>query len=333
MGPLMVDLRGAGLLAEESAMLSHPAVGGVLLFTRNCRSPGQVRRLVTDIRTAAGGPLLVAVDQEGGRVQRMRSGFSALPPARILGDAYDRDPGRGRELARSRGRLLALELEAVGIDFSFAPVVDVDHGRSAVIGDRALHGHPDAVSELGIALIQGARAAGMPSVAKHFPGHGWVEADSHMETPVDERDYADLLVDLAPFERLIDAGVEAIMTAHVQYPAVDESTPCYSERWMRVELRERFGFGGVIFADDLSMHGAGQAGSLAQRVEASLRAGCDMLPICNDPEGVHELLKDWTFAPHAGSVERLAGLRHRALTMPGAGCRRNVRSGAVTSDA
>lgn len=293
-------------------MLRHPAVGGVLLFTRNFRSPGQVRRLVADIRSAAGRPILVAVDQEGGRVQRMRPGFSALPPARALGHLYDRDPGRALELSRSRGRLLALELEAVDIDFSFAPVVDVDHGRSAVIGDRALHGHPDAVSELGIAWIQGARAAGMACVAKHFPGHGWVEADSHLEMPVDEREYSDLLADLAPFRRLIDAGVNAIMTAHVQYPAVDESAPCYSDRWVRVELRERLGFGGVAFADDLSMHGAGQAGELAQRVEASLKAGCDMLPVCNDPGGVQDLLGDWRFAPGAVSAERLAGLRRGA---------------------
>lgn len=312
MGPLMVDLEGAGLLAEESAMLRHPAVGGVLLFTRNFRSPGQVRRLVADIRSAAGRPLLVAVDQEGGRVQRMRSGFSALPPARVLGETHDRDPGRAREWARSRGRLLALELEAVDIDFSFAPVVDVDHGRSDIIGDRALHGNPGVVAELGIAWMQGARAGGMASVAKHFPGHGWVEADSHLEMPVDERDHAELLGDLAPFERLIGAGVEAIMTAHVQYPAVDESTPCYSARWMRGELRERLGFGGVVFADDLSMHGARQAGSLAQRVDASLRAGCDMLPVCNHPEGVRDLLKGWSFAPHDDSGERLARLRRGA---------------------
>lgn len=312
MGPLMVDLQGAGLLAEESVMLRHPAVGGVLLFSRNFRSPGQLRRLVAEVRSAAGEPLLVAVDQEGGRVQRMRSGFSALPPPRVLGEIHDRDPGRARELARSRGRLLALELEAVDIDFSFAPVVDVDHGRSAVIGDRALHGHPEVVSELGVAWMHGARSAGMGCVAKHFPGHGWVEADSHLETPLDERDYADLLVDIAPFERLIGAGMEAIMTAHVQYSAVDESIPCYSDRWMRGELRERLGFEGVVFADDLSMHGAGQAESLTQRVEASLRAGCDMLPICNDPEGVRDLLKDWHLAPDAASGERLARLQRGA---------------------
>ena len=312
MGPLMVDVQGAVLRSGESAMLRHPAVGGVILFARNYQSPGQLRRLVAAIRSAAGRPLLVAVDQEGGRVRRMRSGFSALPPARTLGEIHDRDPGRARELAQSRGRLLALELAAVDIDFSFAPVLDVDHGRSAVIGDRSLHGNPGVVAELGCAWMQGARAAGMASVAKHFPGHGWVQADSHEQTPLDERGYANLLADLAPFEQAVGAGVEAIMTAHVQYPAVDESTPCYSRRWLRGELRERLGFGGVVFADDLSMHGAGQAGPLAQRVEDSLKAGCDMLPVCNDPEGVRELLKDWRIEPAAGSAERLARLSRAA---------------------
>lgn len=309
MGPLMIDLQGAALLPEEEELLRHPAVGGVILFTRNYLSPGQTRHLVSAIRTAAGCPLLIAIDQEGGRVQRMRSGFSSLPPARVLGEIHDRGPGRAKELAYARGRLVALELEAVDIDFSFAPVLDLDYGRSAVIGDRALHGEPRTVADLGLAFLQGARAAGMACVAKHFPGHGWVAADSHHETPVDARDYAALLIDLAPFERLIDAGVGAIMTAHVQYPAVDASAPCYSDRWMRQELRERLGFCGVIFADDLSMHGAQEAGGLAGRVAASLEAGCDMLPICNDPEGVRELLKDWRYVPDAGSAQRLATLQ------------------------
>ena len=311
MGPLMIDLQGAALLPEEEGQLRHPAVGGVILFTRNYRSPSQTRSLVAAIRGAAGRPLLIAIDQEGGRVQRMRSGFSSLPPARVLGETHDREPARAKELAYARGRLLALELEAVGIDFSFAPVLDLDYGRSAVIGDRALHGEPRTVADLGLAFLQGARAAGMACVAKHFPGHGWVAADSHHETPVDERDYAALLVDLAPFQRLIDAGVGAIMTAHVRYPAVDASAPCYSNRWMRQELRERLGFSGVIFADDLSMHGAQVAGGLAERVAASLQAGCDMLPICNDPEGVRELLAGWTHKANAESADRLATLLRR----------------------
>ena len=308
-GPLMIDLEGPAPAAAEADLLRHPAVGGVILFSRNCRSPGQVRALVTSIRSAAGRPLLVAIDQEGGRVQRMRSGFSVLPPARGLGEVHDSDPGRARELARARGRLLALELGAVGIDFSFAPVVDVDYGRSDVIGDRALHGDPEVVSALGAAFVQGAASAGMACVAKHFPGHGWVVADSHVEMPVDDRDYAALQADLAPFERLIGAGVGAVMTAHVQYPAVDDSTPCYSQRWLRDELRRRLGFSGAIFADDLSMHGASRAGDPGQRVAASLAAGCDMLPICNDPEGVRELLGDWRYAARPGSATRLAKLR------------------------
>lgn len=312
MGPLMIDLEGLALSAAEAQLLRHRAVGGVILFSRNYQHPGQVRSLVAAIRSAAGRPVLVAIDQEGGRVQRMRSGFSALPPARILGEVHDSDPGRALEMARARGRLLALELDAVGIDFSFAPVVDVDHGRSDVIGDRALHGDPEVVSILGSALVRGAASAGMACVAKHFPGHGWVAADSHVEMPVDERDYSALLADLLPFERLFAAGARAVMTAHVQYPAVDDPTPCYSSRWMREELRRRMGFSGAIFADDLSMHGAGQAGDLGQRVEAALEAGCDMLPICNDPKGVRELLKDWRYADRPNSAARLARLRRAA---------------------
>ena len=312
MGPLMIDLEGVALEAEEAKLLRHRAVGGVILFTRNYDSPRQVRSLVAAIRSAAGRPLLVAIDQEGGRVQRMRAGFSTLPPARALGRAHDSEPARAAQLAWSRGRLLALELAAVGIDFSFAPVVDVDHGRSEVIGDRALHGDPEVVGTLGAAFVQGASSAGMACVAKHFPGHGWVEADSHIELPVDERDYLALRADLAPFERLFAAGAAAVMTAHVQYPSVDEHTPCYSRRWLSGELRQCMGFDGAVFADDLSMNGAGQAGGLAERADAALEAGCDMLPICNDPEGVRNLLRNRDFAARPDSSARLARLRHGA---------------------
>ena len=304
----MIDLAGEALGGGEPETLAHPAVGGVILFARNYRSPRQVRQLVTGIRAAAGRPLLVAIDQEGGRVQRMRSGFSGLAPARFLGDVHDRDADRARELARARGRLLAVELGAVDIDFSFAPVIDVDYGRSAVIGDRAMHGDPEVVADLGLAFLEGARSGGMACVAKHFPGHGWVAADSHEETPVDSRDYASLRGDLLPFERLIRGGVGAVMTAHVQYAAVDAATPCYSRRWLAEELRERMGFTGVIFADDLSMHGAGQAGALGDRVAAALEAGCDMLPVCNDPEGVRKLLDGFSHASPPGAEERLATL-------------------------
>ncbi len=308
MGPLMIDLAGETVTDDEQVMLAHPAVGGIILFARNCRSPAQIRRLVASIRAAAGRPMLVAVDQEGGRVQRMRAGFSSLPPARALGEAFDDDSGKAREMARARGRLLALELGAMDIDFSFAPVVDIDYGRSAVIGDRALHHDPEVVAELSLAFHAGARAGGMVCVAKHFPGHGWVEADSHDEMPVDKREYASLRADLLPFETLVGNGLAALMTAHVRYDAVDAATPCYSSRWLKHELRERIGFAGAIFADDLSMHGAAQAGALDERVAAALRAGCDMLPICNDPEGARELLANWNLAPRPGGAERLAAL-------------------------
>ena len=312
MGPLMIDIEGDVLAAPEADLFRHPAVGGIILFSRNYRSPRQMRSLVAAVRSAAGRPVVVAIDQEGGRVQRMRTGFTTLPPARVLGEAHDSDPGRARELACGRGRLLALELGAVDIDFSFAPVVDLDYGRSEVIGNRALHGDPEVVAALGEAFVQGASSAGMACVAKHFPGHGWVAADSHAELPVDGRDYSELRADMAPFERLIGAGISAVMTAHVQYPSVDDPTPCYSPRWIRKELRQRLNFSGAVFADDLSMHGAGQAGDLGQRVAASLEAGCDMLPICNDPEGVRELLGDWRYAAGPGSAARLARLRRSA---------------------
>ncbi len=311
MGPLMIDFEGADLREGEARLLRHPAIGGVILFTRNYDSPAQVRRLVAAIRAAAAREILIAIDQEGGRVQRMREGFSALPPARVLGQLHDDEPARAVDCARARGRLLAMELGAVDIDFSFAPVVDLDYGKSAVIGDRALHGDPRIVSDLAQAFVQGAHVAGMSCVAKHFPGHGGVEADSHEETPIDDRDYAALRVDMQPFERVVDADVGAIMTAHVQYSAVDSVTPCYSRRWLQGELRERIGFGGVVFADDLSMHGAGQAGGLPERVAASLDAGCDMLLVCNDAEGVGRLLKGWRHTADAGRAERLARLKRR----------------------
>lgn len=308
MGPLMIDLKGLAVAPEEESLLRHGAVGGIILFARNCESPQQTRRLVAAIRSAAGRPLLVAIDQEGGRVQRMRAGFSRLPPARVLGQVHDRDPARARQLAFARGRLLALELEAMDIDFSFAPVVDLDRGESAVIGDRALHGDAETVAELAQAFVAGARSRGMACVAKHFPGHGGVAGDSHVESPVDGRSYARLRSDLLPFERMIEAGVGAIMTAHVSYPAVDPSPPCYSRRWLQTELRQRLGFAGAVFADDLSMHGAGRAGGLDERVAASLDAGCDMLPVCNDPNGARQLLAAWDHSPNPESSRRLTPL-------------------------
>jgi len=196
----------------------------------------------------------------------------------------------------------------VDIDFSLAPVVDLEYGRSVVIGDRALHHDSAVVASLARAFLAGARAGGMACVAKHFPGHGWVMADSHKETPVDSRDYALLRADLLPFERLIEDGLGAVMTAHVQYGAIDAAIPCYSERWLKAELRERMGFTGAIFSDDLSMRGAGQAGGARERAAAALQAGCDMLPVCNDPDGARELLDGWNLAPNPGSEQRLAAL-------------------------
>lgn len=282
LGPLMIDLLGTVLEAEERELLQHPLVGGIVLFSRNFVSAAQLTQLIADVRAVRSPPLLVAVDQEGGRVQRLRRDFTVLPSMRLIGHQYDMDPGAGRTLARQCGWLMAAEMRAVGIDLSFAPVVDLDYGVSEVIGDRAFHRQADAVADLSVAFARGMRDAGMAATAKHFPGHGAVVADSHVALPVDKRDYADLLDDMRPYERLIDNGLAAVMAAHVIYAAVDERPAGFSQRWLRGELRGRLGFDGAIFSDDLSMAGAACAGGMTERAHLALEAGCDMLLICND---------------------------------------------------
>lgn len=290
-GPVMLDLAGTHLLAEERERLCHPACGGIVLFARNFESPAQLQALVGEIHALRQPPLLVAVDHEGGRVQRFREGFTRLPPATWLGRLHDAAPGRALRAARETGWLMAAELRASGIDFSFAPVLDLDRGACDVIGDRAFHRNPQVVAALAHAWMSGMHDAGMAAVAKHFPGHGGVAEDSHLELPVDERGVEDLMMeDLVPFERMIHYGVEAIMPAHVVYRAADPRPAGFSAFWLRTMLRERLGFTGVIFSDDLTMAAAHEAGDYAARAEAALTAGCDTILVCNNPQGAEETL-------------------------------------------
>jgi len=291
LGPVMLDLEGTTLQAGEREMLQHPLVGGVILFSRNFESPEQLMELVADIHQVRHPRLLVSVDHEGGRVQRFRDGFTHLPAARIFGQIYEHDRRRARHLADRAGWLLAAELRAVGVDFSFAPVLDIDRGVSEVIGDRAFHSDPQVVSELALAFVHGMQGAGMAATGKHFPGHGGVEADSHVAIPVDERSEVDLSAeDLVPFERLLTNGLGGIMPAHVIYSAVDEHSAGFSRYWLKDVLRGRLRFEGLIFSDDLSMEGASVAGGYVERAEAALDAGCDVVLVCNNRTGAEAVL-------------------------------------------
>jgi beta-N-acetylhexosaminidase len=313
LGPLMIDLAGSEISAEEREMLRHPLVGGVILFTRNYRDPHQLSQLVGAIHAQRSPPLIVAVDQEGGRVQRFRPGFSLLPPARRIGHEFDLDARAGLALARSLGWLMAAELRAHGVDISFAPCVDLDLGVSEVIGERAFHASPEAVGQLALAWMLGMREAGMAATAKHFPGHGAVVADSHHTLPVDRRPLADLAPDLAPYRRLIANGLPAIMVAHVLFPDLDSAPASLSGRWIRDVLRGELGFQGVVFTDDLSMGGAAAAyGDVVTRARQALSAGCDMLPVCNNRASVTELLARLDMEPQPASSLRLVRLHGRS---------------------
>jgi beta-N-acetylhexosaminidase len=290
LGPLMIDVQGKSLTEEDRELLAHPLVGGVILFTRNFESVEQLEALVASIRAARQPPLLVTVDHEGGRVQRFRKGFTVLPPMRTIGREYDLDAQTGRQLARQCGWIMAAELRAVGIDMSFAPCVDLDYGVSSVIGDRAFHRDPRVVAELAIAFMGGMREAGMAATAKHFPGHGAVAPDSHVAMPVDRRPLVDLDDDLYPYRRLIDNGLASVMAAHVVFSDVDGLPAGFSPRWIRDELRGRLGFDGAVFTDDLSMAGAGVVGDMVERSKAALAAGCDVLSLCNNRQGVLQVI-------------------------------------------
>jgi beta-N-acetylhexosaminidase len=312
LGPLMVGIAGPRLAQEEREMLRHPLIGGVILFARNYAEPAQLQDLVASIHAVKDSPLLVAVDQEGGRVQRFRDGFVSLPPMRQLGRIHDQDPKKAKSYAQLIGWLMAAELRAVGVDLSFAPVLDLDCGTSEVIGDRAFHRDPETVAELGHAFMVGMDLAGMRAVGKHFPGHGTAAADSHVAMVTDNRGYEDIAVeDLVPFERMIHYGLAALMAAHVVYPRVDVKPAGFSRLWLQAVLRERLGFQGAIFSDDLGMAGAGMAGDMGERATAALEAGCDMILLCNELAMIPVLLERLDGYRNPASQLRLARLHGR----------------------
>lgn len=291
LGPLMVDLVGLELSEVEKEMLQHPLVGGVILFSRNYESPQQVAALTQSIRALRDPHLLISVDHEGGRVQRFRKGFTRLPPIGSMGKHYMQHPKLTLERAEQTGWLMAAELRAVGVDFSFAPVLDLDYGVSEIIGDRSFHRDPEAVSSMAHAYIQGMKRAWMPAVGKHFPGHGAVEVDSHLGLPIDERHFEDMWqADLLPFRQLCQSELAGIMPAHIVYEKSDSLPAGFSPFWIKEILRERLGFQGAVLSDDLSMEGAAVIGDPLARAEAALDAGCDMVLVCNKPESAAQVI-------------------------------------------
>ncbi len=307
-GPIMLDLGGLELTSEERELIVHPLVGGIILFTRNYRDPAQLEYLIRSIRELR-PEILIAVDHEGGRVQRFRDGFTRIPPMACLGELFLKDPETALELAWDTGWLMASELLAYGLDFTFAPVLDLDYGNSEVIGDRAFSGRPEIVTRLADALIEGLHEAGMPAIGKHFPGHGYVAADSHIDLPVDVRPFSEIDEHcLKPFTALCPL-LDGVMPAHVIYEKVAPEPAGFSPYWLKDILRRQLGFKGVIFSDDLGMAGAAATGDYSARAHAALSAGCDMVLVCNDREGalqVIDALADYEFSPR--SVQRLSAL-------------------------
>ncbi len=306
-GPVMLDVEGLELTADDRERLTHPLVGGVILFTRNYADRAQLAALTASIRALRDPALAIGVDHEGGRVQRFRAGFTAIPPMRLLGETWDRDVAQAAHDAEALGRTIAGELRPLAIDFSFTPVLDLAWGSSAVIGDRAFHRNPNAVAHLATALRRGLNAGGMAAVGKHFPGHGFVAADSHTDVPVDGRPMAAIAADdLVPFGALVREGLEAVMPAHVIYSDVDAKPAGYSRIWLQEILRGRLGFDGMIFSDDLGMAGAHTAGDIVARAVAAVEAGCDVVLVCNDAAASDDLLARWRPGPRGDLARRWA---------------------------
>ncbi|WP_333877684.1 beta-N-acetylhexosaminidase [Methylobacter sp.] len=282
-GPIMLDVAGLTLTQAEKEKINHPNTGAVILFSRNYQNPEQVTELINHIRAARNGDIMIAVDQEGGRVQRFQQGFTRLPPA----SSYAQNP----ELAEPAGWLMAAELLAVGVDFSFAPVLDIDCGVSEIIGNRSFSTDPALATRLSSLFRKGMNEAGMAATGKHFPGHGAVALDSHLTLPIDERDLDSIRVkDLAPFKQLIEEGLEGIMPAHVVYPKIDPNPAGFSPFWIQQILRKELNFNGTVFSDDLSMEGAASVGDFPERARLAQLAGCDMILVCNNPTAAEQVL-------------------------------------------
>lgn len=315
LGPVMLDVVGTSLTEQDVRRIQHPLTGGVILFARNYIDRKQLIELTAAIHSARPG-VLIAVDHEGGRVQRFKTdGFTRLPAMRMLGALWSRDVFAATKAATAVGYVLAAELRACGVDLSFTPVLDLDYGGSQVIGDRAFDRDPRVVAMLAKNLNHGLLLAGMANCGKHFPGHGFVRADSHVAIPVDERSLKEILEqDAAPYDWL-GMSLTAVMPAHVIYPAVDKRPAGFSKRWLTM-LRKEFRFQGVIFSDDLSMEGASVAGDVVAGAEAALAAGCDMVLICNSPDKADQLLAGLNWQASGGAAQsaaRIAALVPQAL--------------------
>lgn len=316
LGPIMVDIAGIELDQEDRELLRHPSVGGVILFSRNYQSRLQLHDLVNKIHQLRSPSLLVAVDHEGGRVQRFRDEFTHLPCVASYGQLHDRDPHIARECSYAAGWILASELRAVDIDFSFAPVLDLNRNISTVIGDRSFHRSPEVVAHLAAVFMRAMNDAGMAATGKHFPGHGSVELDSHTDIPVDSRDYSTIFKeDIQVFKRLIDQGITAIMPAHVIYDNVDSNAAGFSPFWLQKVLRDRLGFTGMIFSDDLNMEGASSISeNYPERAFSALQAGCDMVLICNNREAAFEVVNERNYYTNVASQMRYTTMQGRTKT-------------------
>ncbi len=309
-GPLVFDLLGKELSAEEKEILNHPAVGGLIFFARNYEAPEQITQLCQAVRAARKAPILICVDQEGGRVQRFRAGFTRLPSMGDIGKLYDTTPDTALTLVSACGWVMAAELLNAGVDLSFTPVLDIDLKINPAIGNRAFHQQHAVIVTLAKALTAGMRAAGMAAVGKHFPGHGSVLIDSHVDLPIDMRPYDEIAAaDMPPFVEMIRHGIEGLMAAHILFSEVDDTAVGFSKKWLQDILRQQLKFSGLVFSDDLNMEGGKIAGDHPQRVAAALTAGCDFALLCNNRDAFVKTLDNINLDKYKLTEDKVAPLR------------------------